>query len=58
MLIIGGTSLTVYPAASYIDFFRGKYLAIINKTHLSFYPGNIKTVQINAPIGEVLSQVI
>ena len=32
VLIIGGTSLTVYPAAGLVDFFNGKYLVIINKT--------------------------
>ena len=58
MLIIGGTSLTVYPAASYINYFKGRYLAIINKTPLDCYLSGINTVQINAPIGEVLSQVI
>ena len=31
LLIIGGTSLVVYPAASYINYFRGKYLVIINR---------------------------
>lgn len=30
-LIIGGTSLTVYPAASYINYFKGKNLILINK---------------------------
>ena len=29
MLIIGGTSLVVYPAASFIDYFRGKYLVCL-----------------------------
>jgi len=32
MLIIGGTSLVVYPAAGLIDFFHGKNLVLINKT--------------------------
>lgn len=32
MLIIGGTSLAVYPAASFIDYFRGKNLVVINKS--------------------------
>lgn len=32
MLIIGGTSLAVYPAASFVKYFNGKYLAVINKT--------------------------
>ena len=30
MLIIGGTSLAVYPAAGLIDYFKGKYLVVIN----------------------------
>ena len=30
MLIIGGTSLAVYPAAGLIDYFHGKYLVVIN----------------------------
>lgn len=31
MLIVAGTSLQVYPAAGFINYFRGKYLVIINK---------------------------
>lgn len=31
-LIVGGTSLIVYPAAGLIDYFRGKHLVLINKT--------------------------
>lgn len=31
LLIIAGTSLTVYPASSFINFFKGKHLTIINK---------------------------
>ncbi|MCQ2551328.1 MAG: NAD-dependent protein deacylase [Clostridia bacterium] len=31
-LIIGGTSLAVYPAAGFINYFRGKHLVVINKT--------------------------
>ena len=36
MLIVGGTSLAVYPAASFVRFFRGKYLVIINKTETGY----------------------
>lgn len=36
MLIIGGTSLTVYPASSLINFFNGKYLVIINKDSTNY----------------------
>ena len=35
MLIIGGTSLAVYPAAGLIRYFRGRYLVIINKAPTS-----------------------
>ena len=30
LLIIGGTSLAVYPAAGFVDYFRGKYLVVVN----------------------------
>ena len=32
LMVILGTSLNVYPAASFVQYFRGKYLAIINKS--------------------------
>lgn len=32
LLIIGGTSLVVYPAASFIDYYRGQEIVLINKT--------------------------
>ena len=54
-LIIGGTSLVVYPAAGFVDYFRGKHLVVINKSETA------KSVRaelaIAAPIGEVLSQI-
>ena len=31
MLIVGGTSLTVYPAAGFIDYYRGEKLVLINR---------------------------
>lgn len=31
-LIVGGTSLIVYPAAGLIDYFKGRHLVLINKT--------------------------
>ena len=34
LLIIGGTSLVVYPAASLIQYFQGKKLVVINKTSI------------------------
>ena len=54
-LIIGGTSLVVYPAAGFIDYFRGKHLVVINKAETG------RTVQadlaIRAPIGEVMAGI-
>ena len=32
MLIIGGTSLAVYPAAGLVDYYRGNKLVLVNKT--------------------------
>lgn len=34
-MIIGGTSLSVYPAAGFINYFRGKNLVVINRTETS-----------------------
>lgn len=55
-LIIGGTSLVVYPAASFINYFRGKNLVIINMSTTS--RDNHADLCINAPIGEVLDEVM
>lgn len=57
MLIIGGTSLTVYPAASYVRYFKGKHLVIINKDHLPYPLDPENDLEINEPIGKVLSQI-
>ena len=56
MLIIGGTSLTVYPAASYIDFFSGKYLVIINRDALDVR-SKANTLLIQDKIGEVFTEL-
>lgn len=54
-LIIGGTSLNVYPAAGFINYFSGRYLVIINKAST---PADSKaTLVINEPIGEVLGNL-
>lgn len=58
MLIIGGTSLTVYPAASFVRYFRGERVALINKQHLECVFGGENFIEINLPIGQVLKQVI
>ena len=54
MLIIGGTSLTVYPAAGLVQYYRGNKLVVINKSALS---GADADLTIREPIGEVMAQV-
>ena len=54
-LIIGGTSLTVYPAAGLIDFFGGKNLVVINKGATA--RGVEGALYIDSPIAEFLSKV-
>lgn len=52
-LIIGGTSLVVYPAAGFIDFFHGKHLAVVNK---SATPADERAeLVVRKPIGEVFA---
>lgn len=52
VLIVGGTSLTVYPAAGLIDYYRGHKLVLINKT-VTPMDGRADLV-ISGPIGEIL----
>ena len=54
VLIIGGTSLVVYPAAGLVRYYRGERLVVINKTEL---PGTGADLTICQPIGQVLAQV-
>ena len=55
MLIIGGTSLVVYPAAGLVRYFRGKHLVVINKGETSADAG--AGLVIDAPIGQVLARL-
>ena len=55
MLIIGGTSLVVYPAAGLINYYTGNKLVLINKGQTS--ADTMANLTINAPIGEVFSQI-
>ncbi len=56
VLIVGGTSLTVYPAAGLINYYRGKKLVLINK---SVTPMDKKAdLVISGPIGEVLGDAV
>ncbi len=55
VLLIGGTSLQVYPAAGLIRYFQGDHIVLINKSSTS--ADNNADLVISGSIGEVLSQV-
>ncbi len=55
VLIIGGTSLAVYPAAGLIDYFSGDALVVINKS--STPRDRNADLLIKEPIGQVFSQI-
>lgn len=54
LMIIGGTSLVVYPAAGLINYFKGRNIVVINKEHNGVSNADL---EINKPIGEVFSEI-
>ncbi|MDY2628080.1 MAG: NAD-dependent protein deacylase [Lachnospiraceae bacterium] len=56
VLIIGGTSLTVYPAAGFVSYYRGSRLVLINKSATPM--DNRADLVINQPIGQVMSMFL
>lgn len=56
VLIVGGTSLVVYPASGLIRYFNGKDLVLINKAATSY--DSMASIVINDSIGKVLSEVL
>ncbi len=55
VLIVGGTSLVVYPAAGMVDYFRGSQLVLINRA--STAADHKASLLIQDSIGEVLGQI-
>ncbi len=55
VLIIGGTSLAVQPAAGLIRFFNGSHLAVINKSRTS--ADSLADIVISTSIGEALGKI-
>lgn len=55
LLIVGGTSLTVYPAAGLLRYFQGSRLAVVNQTALSL--DQEADLLIQGQIGQVFSQL-
>lgn len=56
LLIIGGTSLAVYPAASYIGYYGGKNMVLINQGETKY--DHLATLVFREKIGEVLGAVV
>lgn len=56
VLIVGGTSLVVYPAAGLIDYYRGNKLVLINRSETA--ADNRADLVIHEKIGEVFGQVL
>ena len=55
LLIIGGTSLSVYPAASLINYYSGNNLVVINKEKIT--PSRRVTLEINDSIGVIFESI-
>lgn len=55
-LIVAGTSLTVYPAASFIKYFKGKYFVLINRDKTQ--ADSMADLVIHDKVGEVLDRII
>jgi NAD-dependent deacetylase len=56
MLIVGGTSLVVYPAAGFLNYFRGKRLVLINKSQTGY--DSSAGLVIREAIGEVMDKAL
>ena len=55
-MIVGGTSLVVYPAAGLVDYFHGEHLILINKSETR--ADKFAELVIRENIGETLSQAV
>ncbi|MDO4681045.1 MAG: NAD-dependent protein deacylase [Aerococcus sp.] len=55
VLIVAGTSLSVYPAAGLLNYFRGEELVVINQSNLPLHRENLLTIK--AKVGDVFSQL-
>lgn len=56
VLIVGGTSLNVYPAAGFLRYFRGEHLVIMNRD--ATFADEMAELVIRDKIGEALSQIL
>lgn len=58
MLIIGGTSLSVYPACEFVDYFRGKHKVVINKEKLDIRISEENDIVFTDGLGSVFNEVL
>lgn len=56
VLIIGGTSLNVYPAAGFLNYFGGNKIVLLNKSETAF--DSKADIVIRDPIGKVLGECV
>ena len=56
LLIVGGTSLTVYPAAGFVSYFKGEDLVLINRDPTPL--DSKASLVIRDPVGEVMNEAI
>ncbi len=56
MLMIGGTSLSVYPAASFVNYFRGNTLVVINESEISVRAAQ-NTLIVKEKIGKLFTEL-
>ena len=56
MLVVAGSSLTVFPASSMIDYFRGKYLVILNEDNTPY--DHIASLVINDELKKVSTEIL
>ena len=55
MMIVVGTSLTVYPAAGFVNYFKGKHLVLLNKTETRY--DSIASIVIHDDIKNVIEEL-
>ena len=55
LLIVAGTSLTVYPASGLINYFKGKHLVLINKDATQY--DRVAELVINEGLGKVFGRI-
>lgn len=56
LFIVGGTSLTVYPAAGFLQYFRGDHLVIVNQTPTPF--DSWADLKFSQPIGQLMKECV